>query len=140
MDADVHMTPDYSGRELDAGIPSRSSEQLTIRQHRDGDVLTLHVGGALDTITVPRLATALEIALAAGDTLLILDLTDVSFLSATGINLLVDVQRLTAGYTTAMRVVAAGPFTRRPLQVLGVDTFLELYPSVTAAMQDVPRT
>ncbi|MCP9276773.1 STAS domain-containing protein [Mycolicibacterium arenosum] len=111
----------------------RASEQLVVRRQLDSDALTLHVAGVIDTITAPRLAVDLELALGSGASLLIVDLTGVEFLAAAGINLLVDVQRLTEGHTTEMRVVARGPVTGRPLEVLGLDAYLDVYSSVAAA-------
>lgn len=140
MDGDVRAEPgsnEDNRNEPDRRPLTRTSEQLTIRRQRDPLALTLHVGGVIDTITAPTLAVNLEIALGAGAPMLIVDLTDVDFLAAAGINLLVDVQRLTEGFSTAFRVVAPGPATNRPLRALGLDAYLDVFSSVAAARERV---
>lgn len=113
--------------------PVRRSEQLTIRQHRDDGVLTLHIGGVVDSITAPELATRMEIALASGTPILIVDMTDVEFLAAAGIDLLIEVQRLTENSPVQLRVVADGATTYRPLRILGVDRYLQIFTSAEEA-------
>jgi anti-sigma B factor antagonist len=65
--------------------------------------------------------------------MLIVDLTDVEFLASAGIGLLIDVQRLTESSPVQMRVVAEGATTYRPLRILGVEQYLQIYPTVAQA-------
>lgn len=138
MTGDVHDASDpVSLADLHVERPWRAAEQLSVRQNREDEALTLRVDGVVDTITTPQLAVYLEIAFSTGPEVLIVDLTGVTFLAAAGINLLVNVQRLTEGFTTELRVVATGPITDRPLRVLGVDSVLQLYNSPSSAMLDL---
>ena len=101
--------------------------------------MVLKVSGALDTITAPSLATHLDVVLASGPAVLIVDLTGVDFLSSAGINLLVETHHLTARTATLLRVAADGPATSRPLRSIGVDQIVDLYPTVTEAIRGERR-
>lgn len=101
--------------------------------------MVLTVSGALDTITAPSLATHLDVVLAGGPAVLIVDLTGVDFLSSAGINLLVETHHLTARTATMLRVAADGPATSRPMRSIGVDQIVDLYPTVTEAIRGGPR-
>jgi anti-anti-sigma factor len=115
------------------------SEPFAVTRREDGDAVVLKVSGALDTITAPSLATHLDVVLASGPAVLIVDLTGVDFLSSAGINLLVETHHLTARTATLLRVAADGPATSRPLRSIGVDQIVDLYPTVTEAIRGERR-
>ena len=62
--------------------------------------------------------------------MLIVDLTDVQFLSSAGISVLVETHRLTARAGISLRVVADGHATSRPLRMTRIDEIIDLYPTV----------
>jgi anti-sigma B factor antagonist len=104
-----------------------------VRAHQD-DVVTLAVRGVVDEVTTPSLATYLDEAMTHRPRLLIVDLTAVHFMSTSGMNLLVEMQRLTAPTPTTLRVAADGPATSRPLRLLSIDRVLDVHASVAEAM------
>ncbi len=107
-----------------------------LRVHED-DIVTVSVRGVVDEVTAPSLATHLDEAMTHQPRLLIVDLTAVHFMSTSGINLLVELQRLTVPTPTTLRVAADGPATSRPLRLLSIDRVLDVHASVaeaTAAM------
>lgn len=67
--------------------------------------------------------------------MLVIDLTGVNFLSSAGITVLVEVQRLTQDSPTSLRVAAQGSATSRTLRIVGLDEFIELYPTVDDALE-----
>ncbi|MDZ4269558.1 MAG: STAS domain-containing protein [Mycobacterium sp.] len=111
--------------------------RFTVSPRRDGETLVLHVAGDLDVLTAPTLGTHLDVALSSAlpTAVVIVDLTDVEFLSSAGISVLVETHRLTACSELSLRVVAEGPVTSRPLRLMRLDEVIDLYPTVEAARQ-----
>ena len=100
------------------------------------DVVVVTATGDVDALTAPRLQDAIVEALDAASAALVVDLTDVEFLSSAGMSVLM------AGYRradpdTAFCVVADGPFTDRPMRMIGLDRELRLYPTLSAALEDL---
>jgi len=109
------------------------SGRFTVLPRRDDDILVLHVSGDLDVLTAPTLGTHLDVALTDSPELLIVDITNVGFLSSAGISLLVEAHRLTDRAGISLRVVADGPATSRPLRMMRLDEVLDLYPTLAEA-------
>lgn len=109
--------------------------RFSIRPRRDGETVVLHVKGDLDVLTAPTLGTHLDVALANCPSILIVDITDVEFLSSAGISVLVETHRLTARADISLRVVADGPATSRPIRMMRIDEVIDLYPTLTAAIR-----
>ncbi|HEX3783727.1 MAG TPA: STAS domain-containing protein [Pseudonocardiaceae bacterium] len=100
----------------------------------------LHVTGELDMVTAP--AVAAEVARQFGpegsvdDRTLVFDLTGTSFLASSGLAVLADAAKEAARRSLPkVRVVAANRPVLRPIQVTGLDTVLEVYADLTAALQ-----
>ena len=112
------------------------SGRFTVTPRRDGEILVLHARGDLDVLTAPTLSTYLDIGLASAPAVVIVDITDVTFLSSAGIGLLVETHRLTERGGISLRVVADGPATSRPLRMMRIDEMIDLYPSLAEATGD----
>jgi anti-sigma B factor antagonist len=106
---------------------------FAVTPRRDENILVLHVSGDLDALTAPTLGTHLDLALADSPAVLIVDITDVSFLASAGIGLLVEAHRLTERGGISLRVVADGPATSRPLRMMRLDEVIDLYPTLDGA-------
>ncbi|MGD1237662.1 STAS domain-containing protein [Mycobacterium seoulense] len=111
------------------------SEEFWVNRRDAGDAVILEVSGAVDIITAPSLATQIDVALSGTPAVLVIDLTGVNFLSSAGITVLVEVQRLTQDSPTSLRVAAQGSATSRTLRIVGLDEFIELYPTVDDALE-----
>lgn len=107
--------------------------RFTVTPRHDGDLLILCVSGDLDVLTAPTLETHLDVALAGSPTTVIVDLTGVGFLSSAGISVLVETTRLVKQAGIALRVVADGSATSRPLKMMRVDEVIHLFPTVADA-------
>ncbi|GAA3525348.1 STAS domain-containing protein [Amycolatopsis ultiminotia] len=95
--------------------------------------VVLTVRGDIDTVTAPQVTAAVADAAADGPPVLVLDLTEVEFLASPGLTALLIIRRdLPAG--TALRIVAAGRATLRPIQLTGLQQSLPLYPTLGAAL------
>jgi anti-sigma B factor antagonist len=105
------------------------------RGDRAGCVV-LRVRGEVDVATVRRLRAAVHAALADGPARpVVLDLSEVEFLSSSGVGALLAVTREADELGRELRVaVGERRVVRRPLQVAGIDRVLPLYPSLDAAL------
>lgn len=116
----------------------RVDDRFEVRQRRYGEDAVVAVCGSVDMITAPQLASQLEMAAASNPPVLVIDLTDVTFLSSAGIQVLVEVQRLSASIGTCVRVVGRDYPTVHPIHVLGLERTLRLYPTVQEAVSQRP--
>jgi anti-sigma B factor antagonist len=83
--------------------------------------------GTIDLRTRPQLARAITAAVAERPADVVIDLTDVDFMSSVGLHVLLDA-RQEAGNRTRLRVIATG----RPLRTVtdtGLDETLAVYPA-----------
>ncbi|WP_285189238.1 STAS domain-containing protein [Rhodococcus sp. MEB041] len=116
----------------------RRSVQVTVA--RNGSVLIVSVRGDLDLESTPMLTAGLDRALSDDvPSAVIIDLTDVDFLSSTGMTALIDTHRRLGalGALVALAVVSNGPATTRPLTLVGMDEMLSLHSDLDAALAAV---
>ncbi|MBY6537882.1 STAS domain-containing protein [Rhodococcus sp. BP-349] len=113
----------------------RRSVQVTAA--RNGTVLIVSVRGDLDLESTPMLTAELDRALSeTAPSAVIIDLTDVDFLSSTGMTALVDTHRR-LGALVALAVVSNRPATTRPLTLVGMDEILTLHADLESALAAV---
>lgn len=98
--------------------------------------LVLTVTGEIDMLTAPHLHTAVSAAMQQGEKLLVLDLSEVSFLGSPGLAVLVAAnQAATRSSRAAIRlVVAENRAVIRPLRVTALDRVLATYGSLDEAL------
>ena len=102
---------------------------------RDGMVIVT-VAGEIDLVTAPMLDTAVDEAIESSPAVLILDLSAVTFLASVGLQtLVVTHDRMSPAGRFA--VVADGPATSRPIQLIKLDEMVALYPTVELAVADL---
>ncbi|MFD9890700.1 STAS domain-containing protein [Amycolatopsis sp. NPDC059027] len=119
---------------------SAPGPQLTVRTAlARPDVVLLDVIGEVDLSTRPILDTALTAALHREPEVLIVDLTEVSFLGSTGLSLLVESNLAAIVGGTDLRIASHSHTVQRLLRLTGVDRELHLYPSRSGALRDVGR-
>ena len=115
-----------------------ASNGLAIAVHHDPlPALVVEVSGELDTLTAPRLLDVLGVALRERCPILIVDLTEVTFLGSAGLAVLAGTHKHASPHT-ALRIVARLRATLRPLQLTGLATMLQLYPSRADALTPQP--
>jgi anti-anti-sigma factor len=96
------------------------------------EALVLRVTGALDLTLAPKLRQLVDRAQRQAPSVLVIDLTEVSFLASAGMAELVRAHRSTA--SIAVRVVATGRVTVRPLQLTRLTDELVIAPTLSAAL------
>jgi anti-sigma B factor antagonist len=100
----------------------------------DGRTVILSATGDVDMISAPQLEEAARRALADAPPALVLDLSEVTFMSSAGLSVLVHTQK-NAPAATEVRIVAAGAATLRPLQLMGLDQELTLFATREEALR-----
>ncbi|EOD64287.1 STAS domain-containing protein [Amycolatopsis vancoresmycina] len=113
------------------GDAAGSAGSVVLESH-DGAAV-LRVDGALDLALAPKLRRLAERATRLGTQLLVIDLTDVTFLASAGMAELVRAHRGTPA-SAPLRVVASGRITLRPLELTRLVDELAIYPSLSDAL------
>ncbi len=120
---------------MSATTPDNGRRSATLAvEHLDG-VVVMRVGGELDLLTVPDLRTGMHAATATTSGPVVVDLTDVGFLSSTGLHLLISIHADLAAENRSLRLVTGeGRPVMRPLQITGLDQLMGLYPDLPTAL------
>lgn len=91
----------------------------------------MFVTGELDLATAPRLA---EVLSAVAAPVVVLDLSDCTFLDSAGIRALMGTARALAEAGRGLRVVTRDAGILRLLEITGVDTLVQVHPSLDDAL------
>lgn len=108
-------------------------------QRRDGIAVVVRVTGELDTLTAPAVDAQLTDLQAdlAESAALVLDLSDLTFMSSAGLALLVTHHERCAEQGNRLVVVAGNNrAVLRPMRITGLDTMLDLVATVADATGD----
>ena len=93
----------------------------------------LRISGELDIASAPEVRAFLRATVAEGDARLVADVTDLSFIDAAGISVLLDADRYAAGHGGWLRLVGASAHFRRILRILHLTRTLRVYDTVQDA-------
>jgi anti-anti-sigma factor len=117
---------------------SEPDEQLfqTRQERRRGKVI-VRASGELDAVTVYQLSERLDAAESAVKKPfpVVLDLSDITYLSSAGVAALVIHTRRYAEHGGALRIVAAQPAVLRPITLTGADDALDVVPTLDQAVR-----
>lgn len=124
--------------ETDADGVGLVSQYLNIREsHLDGCVLT-RLGGEMDVAAAAEGRAFLLAALGDGQGRLVVDMTDVTFIDASGLGALTFVAKRAAQQGGWLRLVGANPMLRRILSITRLSALLPVYDTVHAASAVAP--
>ncbi|MGI8677728.1 MAG: STAS domain-containing protein [Jatrophihabitans sp.] len=98
-------------------------------------LLIARLGGDLDYMVTPRVRRGLIEPIDDALTVLVVDLTQVTLLSAAAMEMLLELDQLAAARGCEVRIVAVTRTVLRPLSLLGLDRSLRLRSSVPQAIQ-----
>lgn len=105
-------------------------------EHEVNGVVVVTAAGAVDMLTAPQLQEVVTAAVRRKPAGLIIDLTDVDFLGSAGMQVLIVTRnQLVDGMRLA--VVADGPATSRPLKIIGVADYIDLFSSLDVAVKNL---
>ncbi|HEV2781188.1 MAG TPA: STAS domain-containing protein [Actinophytocola sp.] len=114
---------------------ARSGGQLTVTVDRPGDgVAVLHVAGEVDLLTAGTLGERIRANLGSESRVLVLDLTEVSFLGSAGLAEIVSASQSAAERGARIMLVATNRAVLRPMEVTGLLSVLPVFQTVDAAL------
>jgi anti-anti-sigma factor len=117
------------------GSSTNPSPCIVSADWQDSTVIVRCVG-VLDMLTSPQLEREFAIAIGKQPTSLIVDLSRVDFLASCGMSALIACHDECAG-KVRFTVVADGPATSRPMQLIGLTDIIDVRPTVDAAMEEI---
>jgi anti-sigma B factor antagonist len=97
--------------------------------------VVISCSGVVDMLTAPHMGQLITTALDKQPSVMIIDLTDTTMFASCGMSLLVETQEKIPE-DASLIVVADGPITRRPLDLVGLSAFLTLRPTLDAALEE----
>ena len=120
---------------MSAATPESGGRPATLAVELIDGVVVLRIGGELDLLTVPDLRSRLDEATATTGGPVVIDLSDVQFLSSTGLHLLISLHADLAAVGKPLRLVTGEiRAVVRPLRITGLDRLLDLYPDLSSAL------
>ncbi|MEV8022746.1 STAS domain-containing protein [Streptomyces sp. NPDC086554] len=115
---------------------------LKVAVDEQGGWAVLRVSGEMDLVTSPVLRQRVHDAVADGRRSLVLDLSEVLFCDSSGVGVLIASRRLFRSCQGRLRLILPaqgaedGSHVNRVLAALGVRRLFEVFPDVTAAVDD----
>jgi anti-anti-sigma factor len=119
------------------GLPARYNEEemtgLPDRATTDG-ARVLHPTGDVDAYTAPDLRADLHAATGSGAPVVVVDLSDVTFIDSAGLGALVGAHRRMLEAEGRLRLVRPPRLVARAFELTGLDTVLDFYDDRDAAL------
>ncbi|MCD2191043.1 MULTISPECIES: STAS domain-containing protein [Actinomycetospora] len=123
------------GREAVATEEEFSTEEpMGVDVRRSGETSVIRLTGEIDMLTTPALRAKVTEELAAGLSVLVLDMLAVEFLGSSGLALLVEALDESRNRGVALRLVADSRPVSRPLQATGLTDLFEIHTTVEDAL------
>ena len=96
----------------------------------------MSIGGEIDLSTAPAFEAAIAGALDDDPPVLVIELSEVSFMASVGLRILAATQEKVSK-SARVAIVASNPATSRPMQLTGLDKVMSLYPTLDDALTAV---
>lgn len=119
----------------DAARTTVAADGLVVDRERRGSALVYRATGEVDTLTAPHLDRALAADDGApGVSRVVLDLSDVPFLSSAGLSILVEHHTRCQREGMAFAVVATRHAVLRAIQITALDRIIPLFDTIADAL------
>jgi anti-sigma B factor antagonist len=103
---------------------AQQQEEFSVSQHRLGDIRVVVPKREIDFLTAPTLQAELERAIAEGDSKVVVDLCDVSFMDSSGAHALLEASKRLRALDRGFSVICVRGSISRLLEILGLgDSF-----------------
>jgi anti-anti-sigma factor len=103
---------------------AQQQEEFSVSQHRLGDIRVVVPKREIDFLTAPILQAELERAIAEGDSKVVVDLCDVSFMDSSGAHALLEASKRLRALGRGFSVICVRGSISRLLELLGLgDSF-----------------
>jgi anti-sigma B factor antagonist len=113
-----------------------AADPITTSVARRQGVAVVSIGGEIDLSTAPAFEAAIAGALDDGPPVLVIELSEVSFMASVGLRILAATHEK-VHKSAQVAIVANNPATSRPMQLTGLDKVMALYPTLDAALTAV---
>jgi anti-sigma B factor antagonist len=117
----------------DPAIDHTATPSISVQVTPVDDAVVLSVSGEIDLITAPQLGESINAAMAQEPPTLVVDLSEVDFLTSAGMAVLLGCNQQARG-KIRFRVVAAGDTTFRPMELTGVPDEISIFPTREQAL------
>lgn len=107
---------------------------MDIRVEQFGEIAVVSIAGDIDALTAVEASAFLNAQLDGGREQLVLDLGQVEFMSSAGIRLLLEILKKSREQGGDLRLAAVPGGVARTLEITGLTSVLEAYPSVDKAV------
>lgn len=104
-----------------------------LQARSEGGVTVVEVAGSVDAVTAPRLAEALEAALAAGQARIVVDLGGVAYASSAALRALLAGVKGTRAAGGDLRLAAVGGEVGKVFEMAGFDGIVERFDDAASA-------
>lgn len=118
------MTDAATQRGLASHSPPAERGELTASSHRDGDTQTLALHGELDLASAARVRAELEHIEASGAPRIVIDLSGLTFLDSSGVQLVLGAHARTLERGLDLQVRRGPAAVQRVFELCGVDKVL----------------
>jgi anti-anti-sigma factor len=112
------------------------AEPITTSVARREGVAVVTIGGEIDMSTAPAFEAAIAGALDDDPGVLVIELSQVSFMASVGLRILAATQEKVSK-SAQVAIVANTPATSRPMQLTGLDKIMSLYSTLDDALTAV---
>ncbi len=99
---------------------------MEIKRQTEGNTVHLLLTGRLDTVTSNRLANELGEVFAAGPVSLVLDFSNLEYISSAGLRVLLTAQKKVKALGTEMHITGANDDVREVFDITGFSTILTI--------------
>jgi anti-sigma B factor antagonist len=111
-------------------------EILDIHSEQHRQALIISLAGSFDALTADEARSAIGMQIGEGRQQIVLDLSQVEFMSSSGVRVLLETLKRVRGSGGDLHVAAAGSSVKRTLEISGLVRVLKTYPSVSEAVRD----
>ena len=118
-------------------IESHPDSPLRIEAQKLGDAVVLRLSGHIDELGTDALSTTLDEIMEGGNLKIVVDLTDVLFMSSTGLGQIMRTYRVVKTGDGYIKIVNPQPLIADLFTITKLNKLLNIYPPVEAALRDV---
>ena len=115
------------------GFSSQSEDRIEVRTERFGEATVIRLAGYVNELGADALSSELDKVLEAGNHKIIFDLSDVLFLSSTGLGQIMRGFRTVKDQGGYVRIANPQPLIADLFRLTKLDRLLRIYPSVEKA-------
>ena len=114
-----------ASQQMEAGLFSQENK-ITIREEKDGENLTVYIGGYMTPVTVPELQKYLEEGTLDDVMHLVFDLSGLEYMSSFGLRVFLSTQKLMTRKGGYMGVRGVAPFAMELFDMTGFSNILTI--------------